>query len=53
MFEQGSGKDYDFKVNLELYIDEKRMSEGELALIQRVMPDLFRIVLDDQMIEEE
>jgi len=47
------GKDSDFEVNLELCIDEKSMSAGELALIEGVIPELFRMVLDNQVIEEE
>ena len=50
---QGREENSDFRVTVELCIDEEKMSERELELIESVMPDLFRMVLDNQVLEGE
>jgi hypothetical protein len=40
-------KSPDYEVATELWIDEKIISEEELRLIEKVIPDIIRIVLND------
>jgi hypothetical protein len=50
---EGGEENSDFRVTVELCIDEENMSESELELIEGVMLDLFRMVLDNQVLEGE
>jgi hypothetical protein len=38
----------EYEVATELWIDEERMSEEEIRLIERVIPDIIRMILDDE-----
>ena len=43
-------KSPDHEVATELWIDEEIISEEEIKLIETVMPDIIRKVLDDETI---
>ena len=46
-------KSPDYEVATELCIDEETISEEELRLIETVMPDIIRKVLDNEVIGGE
>ncbi len=43
----------DYKVATDVWIDEERMSEEEIRLIETIIPDIIRIVLDNEVIGGE
>lgn len=46
-------KSPDYEVATELWIDEETISEEELRLIEAVMPDIIRMILDNDVIGGE
>lgn len=46
-------KSPDYEVATELWIDEEIISEEELRLIEAVMPDIIRMILDNDVIGGE
>jgi dihydroneopterin aldolase len=46
-------KSPDYEVATELWIDEEIISEKELRLIETVLADIVRMVLNNEEIEEE
>ena len=45
-------KNQDFRVDVEVAIDDKKVSENELRLIEAFMPDILMLVTLEQVKEE-
>ncbi len=45
-------KSPDYEVATDFWIDKEKIGEEELKLIESVMPDIIRLILDDEEIEE-
>lgn len=46
-------KSPDYEVAADFLIDEEKISEEELKLIETLMPDIIRLILDNEMIGGE
>jgi len=45
-------KSPDYEVATELWIDEETINEEELNLIETIIPDIIRQILDNEKMEE-